>query len=112
MRHFRNAAPAGFIALLLVITSACHREVALRYELREFRVAIDDYYAVNGRYPQTLEDLVPKYMKSVPRDPITKNADWVLIRERATTRSQQGGIIDVRSSASGQMCDGRPYSDL
>ena len=29
--------------------------------------ACEDYHAANGKFPQTLDDLVPQYMHSIPR---------------------------------------------
>jgi general secretion pathway protein G len=65
--------------------------------LASLRDAIDKFFGDQGRYPETLDDLVQKrYLRSVPIDPITERADWVSI---APNDPQLGAIYDVRSAA-------------
>src|SRR5438309_11743035 len=53
------------------------REAALRHDLFEMRKAIDDYYADKQKYPQNLDELKSaKYLRNIPTDPITMQADW------------------------------------
>jgi general secretion pathway protein G len=61
------------------------------------REAIDKYYGDNGRYPDTLDDLVTRrYLRAVPIDPVSEAADWVTI---APTDAKQGGrVYDVQSA--------------
>lgn len=54
------------------------REAVLRETLYNFCSSIDQYRADRGKYPDALEDLVTKgYMRTLPKDPFTKLADWV-----------------------------------
>jgi general secretion pathway protein G len=66
------------------------REIELRRTLREVRVAIDRCVEDRARrepsrprpsfYPRDLEELVQaRYLRQVPRDPMTGNKDWRLI---------------------------------
>lgn len=97
-------------------------ENALRYNLAQIRKAIDDYYADHQKYPPSLEDLVPNYMRKIPADPITKSADtWVVEQEQPdfdsgdfSSEYQEPGVYDVRSGAEGQTHDDPPipYSEL
>ncbi len=48
------------------------KEAALKEDLFNLRNVLDQYYADNGKYPDSLDDLVAKgYMRSIPSDPIT-----------------------------------------
>lgn len=54
------------------------REAVLRETLYNFRTTLDQYYADQGKYPDTIEDLKQKqYMREIPRDPFTNsNTTW------------------------------------
>lgn len=82
------------------------------------RKAIDNFYADHKRYPATLDELVPNYLRKIPADPMTRShTTWRVITEEtvqpnadfttATTATEQPqpGIVDVRSGA------GKPYSE-
>src|SRR5438046_2862908 len=52
------------------------REAALKDDLREMRSAIDNFYADKQRYPQSLNELKDsKYLRSIPKDPMTGKAE-------------------------------------
>jgi hypothetical protein len=51
--------------------SETRRNVALKLLL--LRLALQAYYAENGEYPQKLNDLTPKYLKSIPKDDFGRN---------------------------------------
>ncbi len=89
---------------------------AVKQTLARMRAAIAAFHREEGRYPRTLEELVPKYLPSVPVDPATGSAKtWRLATEEtvqpsadfstATTSQTDSVIIDVRSGA------GAPYSE-
>ncbi len=86
------------------------KEVALRADLNGMRDAIDKYFGDNGKYPDTLDDLVlKKYVRSIPPDPLTDSTQtWVII---APDASAQGKVYDIKSGASGNAMDGRPYAE-
>jgi len=99
------------------------QETALRDDLTQMRKAIDNFYADKQRYPHDLNELVPDYLRKVPSDPITKQADWQQIQdnpqnpdETADTNpdnaNQGPGIFDVKSKAVGQTLDHVNYGDL
>ena len=53
------------------------REAVLRETLYNFRTTLDQYYADQGKYPDTLDDLKTKqYMRDIPKDPFTNNNEW------------------------------------
>jgi general secretion pathway protein G len=88
------------------------KEVTLRQSLNVMREAIDKFNADNGRYPEKLEDLVAKrYIRTIPLDPITESAEtWVIVPVPGAVA--QGGVYDVRSGASGNASDGKPFAEL
>lgn len=102
------------------------RESALRADLHEMRKAIDDFYADKQRFPSSLDELKPKYLREIPKDPITETKDWVTVSdtpgsedssapeptEADKANGQQPGISDVHSNAKGMTLDKTPYSDL
>jgi general secretion pathway protein G len=88
------------------------KEATLKEDLFILRDVIDQYYADNGKYPPALNDLVEKkYIRRVPRDPVTGSADsWVLIYF-TDEQGQQQGIYDIRSGSEIVALDGTKYGD-
>lgn len=86
------------------------RETVLKENLFAMRSAIDQYYADNGVYPASLDDLVQKgYLRAIPKDPITNsNTTWVVI---PPPNSEETGVYDVKSGSSGISLSGTPYSE-
>jgi general secretion pathway protein G len=100
-------------------------ETALKDNLHTMRKAIDNYYADKQHYPESLEALKPNYIRAIPKDPITEQADWEEIREDPLSLEgedvpaetdpnafSEPGVIDVKSKAPGKTLDNVPYSDL
>ena len=98
------------------------REAALKDNLFHMRKAIDSFYADKQRYPSDLNELVPNYLRKIPADPITQQADWDVVMddpsdpetavETDPQAMSQPGVIDVKSRAEGQTLDNVPYSEL
>ena len=103
------------------------QEAALRADLHEMRKAIDDYYADKQKFPSDLKDLVPHYLRAIPKDPITKSDDWETVQNQPGTedspapepteaeKQDEGaapGIVDVKSKAKGKTSDNVPYDQL
>jgi general secretion pathway protein G len=112
------------------------REVELRRDLRELRQAIDRYKDFSDRqmipvkvdtlgYPPDLGTLVDgvtlngasdtkyKFIRRIPEDPMTGNADWGLRSMQDDRDSQSWGeqnVFDVYSKSQGTSLDGTPYS--
>jgi general secretion pathway protein G len=113
------------------------KERELRLSLREIRKAIDDYKdaTLAGKievklgtdgYPETLEQLVNgvkllqsaegkkiKFLRRIPRDPITNTTDWGLRSEQDDPTSTSWGrqnIFDVYSKSTERASDGTLYS--
>jgi len=106
----------AIIAMLLSITMPRYfhsvdksKEAALHSDLNGMRDAIDKYYGDNGKYPESLDDLVvKKYLRSIPPDPLTgSNQTWVVV---APEGSVQGKVYNVRSAAPGNAKDGTAYA--
>ncbi|HEX8619578.1 MAG TPA: hypothetical protein VF911_18505 [Thermoanaerobaculia bacterium] len=113
-----------YILLLAAVCFACKQpEVrrdhtpAVKQTLATMRAAIEAFRKENGRYPRTLDELVPKYLPSIPADPATGLATtWRTVTEETVqpsadfttntnTAASDSVIIDVRSGA------GAPYSN-
>lgn len=103
------------------------REAALKDNLYQMRKCIDNFYADKQRYPSSLEELVPNYVRRIPPDPVTQQVDWELIMDEPTDLDEAGsdfssesdtgemmqpGVIDVKSKAPGQTLDNVAYTDL
>src|SRR5688572_4306623 len=105
------------------------REAALMDNLATMRKAIDNFYADKQRYPSDLNELVPNYIRKIPRDPITKQIDWEIVMDDPLAADMgesgepipaetdpeavsQPGITDVKSVAVGMTLDNVPYNEL
>jgi general secretion pathway protein G len=86
------------------------KEAVLKENLYQMRDAISKYYADKGDYPESLEALAAaKYLRHVPRDPITESATtWIIVPPEDP---QQGGVYDVHSGAPGAPSGGTPYGE-
>ena len=108
----------AILALLLTLTLPRYygsidraKEVVLRENLKNMRETIDKFYNDNGRYPNSLEELVEKkYFRSMPVDPITESStSWVIVPPEDATK---GGVYNVKSPAAGATPDGVAYSSF
>lgn len=113
------------------------RELYLRRDLREMRTAIDRYKDAADRgliqvklgtegYPPDLQTLVDgvqlagaperrvRFLRHIPVDPMTGQADWGLRSVQDAPDSQSWGgqnIFDVYSRSQGTALDGTRYSE-
>jgi general secretion pathway protein G len=88
-------------------------EVVLRADLRDMRKAINDYTLDKEAAPNSLDDLVPNYIREVPKDPMTGQKDWNSSNCDTLLSPDQvaGGLCDVNSSSQKiSPFDGTPYS--
>lgn len=83
----------------------------LRENLRVTRSLIDKFRADQGRYPQTLQELVERqYLRALPIDPITESSStWVLVPPPS---GEESGVFDVHSGAPGSDRDEQPYAQM
>jgi general secretion pathway protein G len=77
------------------------RETVLKTDLVEMRKAIDNYTMDKQAAPQSLDDLVPDYLRILPEDPITHAKDWVPDVESVVLSPDQAGtgITNVHSAS-------------
>jgi general secretion pathway protein G len=77
------------------------RETVLKQDLVEMRKAIDNYTMDKQAAPQSLDDLVPDYLRILPEDPITHAKDWVPDVESVVLSPDQAGtgITNVHSAS-------------
>ena len=110
----------------------------LRASLREVRDAIDKYHDLNmagyfgpmkegsDGYPENLEMLVEgvkvnnaqgtkmRFLRRIPRDPLTGMTEWGLRSDQDDTKSQSWGgqnVFDVYSKTFDKGSDGAPYAE-
>lgn len=87
------------------------KEIVLVENLRIVRETLDKFYGDNGRYPESLDELVERrYLRSLPFDPLTESTStWTLV---APGGRAAGKVYDIKSSAEGVTRDGRPFNEL
>jgi general secretion pathway protein G len=116
------------------LTVKRERERELRLDLREMRDAIDRYKDAadrgafqtkldSGNYPPELDTLVKsvdvggkklKFLRQIPIDPMTKNADWGLRSMQDDPDSDSWGgqsVFDVYTKSEGEALDCTKYKD-
>ncbi len=89
------------------------REAVLRQNLFTLRSVISQYTLDKQKAPQALDDLVQAgYLKVIPKDPITNEANWEVVQEDVLLSVSQTdpGIDDVHSASSAIASDGTTYS--
>ena len=86
------------------------RETALQKDLFVMRDVIDQYAADQGRYPDSLQDLVSaSYLRGLPVDPFTRSAEtWIEVLE--AEGDEPGGVFDVHSGSDLLALDGTAYN--
>jgi general secretion pathway protein G len=96
------------------------KEAVLREALYNFRTTLDQFYADQGKYPDSLDDLKQKqYMRGIPKDPFTGKEDtWVTVEPpppQGTTGSaaptDPGKVYDVHSGSDKVGSNGTPYNE-
>jgi len=110
----------SIIAILLAIAvpnytqSLKHtRESVLKQDLFSLRSSIDNYTMDKAKAPQSLDELVSSgYLRSVPKDPITGQPDWVPVQDDSLFSADQTepGISDVHSASQLTASDGSAYA--
>jgi general secretion pathway protein G len=92
------------------------RESVLRENLYTFRSTIDQFYADQGKFPDSLQDLVDKkYLREIPKDPFTGSKDsWVTIAPAAPAGEGgevKGSVYDVHSGSNLVGANGVSYNE-
>lgn len=90
------------------------KESVLKQNLFTLRTVIDNYTYDKSRAPQTLQDLVTEgYLRQIPVDPMTGQADWAVVMEDAVTSVNQmePGIFDIHSKSDKKSLEGTPYNE-
>jgi general secretion pathway protein G len=89
------------------------RESVLRQDLFTLRSVIDQYTLDKQKAPQSLDDLLQAgYIKQIPKDPMTNEANWEVVQEDVlqAVDQQEPGIDDVHSASGATSSDGTAYS--
>lgn len=79
------------------------REAVLRETLYNFRNTIDQFYADQGKYPDSIDELKQKqYMREIPKDPFTnKNDTWEPVEPPPPATSSDSGGSSSGASTGG-----------
>lgn len=94
----------------------------MRDTLAQMRTALAHFKDDNGRYPHSLEELVPRYLPRIPADPVTQSAEtWRLTTEESvqpssdfstrTAAAAKPQIVAIHSGAPGEDSSGKRWSD-
>lgn len=129
-RPTRNTDGFTFVELMVVITIIVilitmaipiyqksiirAKESVLHNNLATLRQVIDNYTYDKEKAPQNLQDLVSEgYLRAIPVDPMTGNANWQTVMEDASQSVNQSepGIFDVKSMSDKMGTDGTAYSN-
>ena len=89
------------------------KEAVLRQNLDTLRHVIDSYTYDKRKAPQSLEDIVSAgYLKKIPTDPMTSQADWEPVMEDtlASIDQTEPGINDVHSASQLASTEGTAYN--
>ena len=89
------------------------KESVLRQNLFTLRSVISQYTLDKQKAPQSLDDIVQAgYLKSIPKDPMTGEANWQVEQEDVllAVDQQDPGISDVHSASNMTSTDGTAYS--
>ncbi len=113
------------------------REIELHQALRDIRLAIDNYKLAVDRgfiqqkvntegYPEKLDDLVEgvqmvgqvdkklKFLRRIPKDPMTNSTEWGMRSQQDDAKSTSWGgqnVFDVFTKSEGTALDGTKYKD-
>jgi general secretion pathway protein G len=92
------------------------KEAVLRETLYNFRSVIDQFFADQGKYPESLQELSDKkYLRNLPKDPFTNSADsWVVVAPPAPAEGStevKGSLYDVHSGSNLVGTNNVPYNE-
>jgi general secretion pathway protein G len=88
------------------------REATFKHNLHTLNSVINQYSLNKRRAPQSLDDLVPDYLKVIPNDITGKNDTWKTDPEdpQNCMDPNQCGISGVHSGSDATSSDGSAYS--
>lgn len=88
------------------------KEARLHQNLTTLNKVIQEYSLDKKHAPQSLEDLVPGYLKFIPEDITGKTDTWKTDNEdpQDAWDPNQTGIVSVHSGSDELASDGTPYS--
>ena len=89
------------------------REAVLREDLSKLRTLIDQYASDKQKLPESLDTLVSDgYIREVPKDPMTGNADWTPdVGEDPNLPEGGQGLLNIHSASTDTATDGTHYNE-
>jgi general secretion pathway protein G len=87
------------------------KEAVLRETLYNFRNTIDQFYADQGKYPDSIDELKQKqYMREIPKDPFTgSNSTWETVEPPPPPSTASGSGGGSSGSSTGGTDPGKVY---
>lgn len=91
------------------------KEAVLRENLYNMRSTIDQFYADQGKYPDSLQEIADKkYLRTLPKDPFTNQTDtWVTLTPPPSSDGTEvkGSVYDVKSGSNLVGTNSVPYNE-
>jgi general secretion pathway protein G len=91
------------------------REAVLRENLYTFRSTIDQFFADQGKFPDSLQEMADKkYLRDLPKDPFTNSKDtWITVSPPPPTDGGdvKGNVYDVHSGSNLVGTNNVPYNE-
>ncbi len=91
------------------------REAVLREDLYNFRSTIDQFYADQGKFPDSIQEIVDKkYLREIPKDPFTgRNDAWITVPPPPAPEGTEikGSVYDIHSASKLVGINGVPYNE-
>jgi general secretion pathway protein G len=89
------------------------KEAVLREDLYSIRSTIDQFFADQGKFPDSLDELVEKnYLRSIPVDPFTKGKAWIVVAPPPIEGQDiKGSVFDVHSESNIIGSNGTSYNE-
>ena len=88
-------------------------ETVLKENLWQMDRAIDQYTTDKGKLPKSIDDLVEaKYLRERPVDPTLQSTDWEEVQgPDPNSADGEEGLVDVKSTNTGQDSEGKPHNE-
>jgi general secretion pathway protein G len=110
----------GILAAILIpnftSSSIRAREAVLKENLFQIRDALGKFFFDTKKYPTSIEELLPKYLKVIPIDPIMNKREWQVVYYEPDEMEDFNpdlaeAIVDFKSLSEATSLDGSKYNE-